>query len=399
MLTVAEFLGDPILFCDGDWVESKDQDQNGDVRLIQLADIGDGEWLDKSNKFLTTEKSEQLRCTELKVGDVLVSRMPEPLGRACLFPGSEKKCVTVVDVCIIRVDPTKVCAKYLMYMLNSPACRREVLKFATGTTRQRISRRNLEKIKVPALPLGKQEQIVAILEKATSLKAKVELSMAELDKLQQSVFLDMFGDPVTNSKRWIDTEELCDHAMISSGITKGRRLREAKVTPVPYLAVSNVQDQRIVLEHVKTIEATSQEIARYALEKGDILLTEGGDPDKLGRGAIWEGQINPCIHQNHVFKVRLNSAVLRREFLSALLSSARGKRYFLRGAKQTTGIASINMSQLKKFPLLIPPLELQDRYVAFLDQLSAQRQIFQTQSAEMEMLFKSLQQRAFSGDL
>ena len=142
---------------------------------------------------------------------------------------------------------------------------------------------------------------------------------------------------------------MCDHATISSGITKGSLLREARVTPVPYLAVSNVQDQRIILENVKSIEATSDEIARYALEKGDILLTEGGDPDKLGRGAIWEGQIDPCIHQNHVFKVRLNSTVLRREFLSALLSSARGKRYFLRGAKQTTGIASINMSQLKKF--------------------------------------------------
>ena len=104
----------------------------------------------------------------------------------------------------------------------------------------------------------------------------------------------MFGDPVTNAKRWIDTEELCDHAMISSGITKGRRLREAEVTPVPYLAVSNVQDQRIVLENVKTIEATSEEIARYALEKGDILLTEGGDPDKLGREPSGKAKSTPA---------------------------------------------------------------------------------------------------------
>ena len=90
------------LFVDGDWIESKDQDQDGDVRLIQLADIGDGRYVNKSNRFLTHAKAVELGCTFLKRGDVLIARMPDPLGRACIFPGDSKQAVTVVDVCVAR---------------------------------------------------------------------------------------------------------------------------------------------------------------------------------------------------------------------------------------------------------------------------------------------------------
>src|SRR5258706_213073 len=99
--TLAALLRDG-LFIDGDWVESKDQDPNGEVRLIQLADVGDGVFRTRSARFLTMEKARELRCTFLEPGDILVARMPEPLGRACIFPGIGRPAVTVVDVCIVR---------------------------------------------------------------------------------------------------------------------------------------------------------------------------------------------------------------------------------------------------------------------------------------------------------
>ena len=366
---------------------------NGQIPWVKISDM-DAREISETVEQITAEGLHESSAKLLNAGTVLFSIFAS-IGKVSVLQVEAATNQAIVGV--VPRDTNTISPDYLGIALEYVAAKLQ--RQARGVAQSNINISILREALIPLPCMAEQKRIAEILDKAYELKAKRQQAIDELDKLQQSVFLDMFGDPVTNAKRWIDTEELCDHAMISSGITKGRRLREAEVTPVPYLAVSNVQDQRIVLENVKTIEATSEEIARYALEKGDILLTEGGDPDKLGRGAIWEGQIDPCIHQNHVFKVRLNSTVLRREFLSALLSSARGKRYFLRGAKQTTGIASINMSQLKKFPLLIPPLELQDRYVAFLDQLSSQRQIFQTQSAEMEILFKSLQQRAFSGDL
>jgi len=109
------------LFTDGDWIESKDQDTNGEIRLIQLADIGDGVFVDKSKRYINRETSQRLKCTYLNKHDILIARMPQPLGRACIFPFEEKQSyVTAVDVCIIR-PPSNVSAKYLMYSINSPS--------------------------------------------------------------------------------------------------------------------------------------------------------------------------------------------------------------------------------------------------------------------------------------
>ena len=116
---IEDIISDSGLFVDGDWVESKDQDPDGDVRLTQLADIGVNTFKNKSNRFMTIKKTNDLNCTFLQKNDVLVARMPDPLGRACLFPEFDQKCVTVVDVAIIRIGKNVCNAKWLMYMLNS----------------------------------------------------------------------------------------------------------------------------------------------------------------------------------------------------------------------------------------------------------------------------------------
>ena len=137
--TFEEAIGPDGLIADGDWVESVDQDPLGDVRLVQLADIGDGEYLNKSARFLTSTKARELRCTFLEPGDVLISRMADPIGRACIFPGDVKPCVTVVDVCIARPDGTIVDSAWLKYAINEPRFRNVVLSRAVGATRPRIS--------------------------------------------------------------------------------------------------------------------------------------------------------------------------------------------------------------------------------------------------------------------
>jgi len=107
MATISGLVGKDGVFKDGDWVESKDQDPNGDVRLIQLADIGDGEFRDRSSRFLTYEKAIELRCTLLNKGDVLVARMPDPLGRACIFPGDKRLLLLLTFVlCVLKIKPS-----------------------------------------------------------------------------------------------------------------------------------------------------------------------------------------------------------------------------------------------------------------------------------------------------
>ena len=145
--TLGDLLSDAELFTDGDWVESKDQDQNGTIRLLQLADIGENYFINKSNRFINESKFSKLRCKEVKKGDILLARMPEPLGRACIFEGLPKKCITVVDVCIIRVNKKNLHNRWLVHAINSQSVRAQINILAKGATRVRISRKNLKQIK------------------------------------------------------------------------------------------------------------------------------------------------------------------------------------------------------------------------------------------------------------
>jgi len=252
---------------------------------------------------------------------------------------------------------------------------------------------------IPLPSINEQKRLVKILDSADALRAKRRASIEQLDNLLQSTFLEIFGDPVTNVRRWNESVLLGEVAEITSGLTKGRKLRNQSTREVPYLAVVNVQDKHLVLDPLKTIEATNGEIGKYRLRRNDLLLTEGGDRDKLGRGTLWRDELTECIHQNHIFRVRLHDERWTPVFLNWLVGSERGKRYFLSQAKQTTGIASINLSQLKRFPLLLPPIQLQQRFSSIVEAVESHKVRLVTQYAELESLFASLQVRVFSGEL
>lgn len=171
--TIGDVIARNGIFTDGDWVESKDQDPDGDVRLIQLADVGDGKFLNKSARYLTRSKAHQLNCTFLKTGDLLVARMPDPLGRCCIFPlDGHEQFVTVVDVCAIRPGTSLVDRRYMMYLINCPQVRTQIARLQSGSTRKRISRTNLGTIPLPLAPFKEQSRIVS----------KIEELFSELDK-------------------------------------------------------------------------------------------------------------------------------------------------------------------------------------------------------------------------
>ncbi|MEQ9036943.1 MAG: restriction endonuclease subunit S [Silicimonas sp.] len=166
------------VFTDGDWVESKDQDPNGSVRLIQLADIADNRFVNKSSRFLTLDKAFELNCTFLKRGDILVARMPDPLGRSCLFPlEGDQSFVTVVDVCVIRLGSVAIEPRYLMRAINSPTVRGQISDLQSGSTRKRISRGNLATVPIPIAPTNEQRRIVE----------KIEAMFDEIDKGVESL--------------------------------------------------------------------------------------------------------------------------------------------------------------------------------------------------------------------
>lgn len=313
---------------------------------------------------------------------------------------TNKKRILGVPSCfdnnVIGIHPTDaIDTRYLYHLLLT----KDLSEFSNRGNPPSIRKTTLEKWQIPLPPLPEQKRIATILDAADALRSKRRQSIAELDTLLQATFLDMFGDPVTNPKGWLDSQKLGEVADIVSGIAKGRKTKVNELREIPYLAVVNVQDKYLKLDHVKTIFATSQEIEKYQLEQNDLLLTEGGDPDKLGRGSIWRGELVECIHQNHVFRVRLETEEIHPIFLNWIVGSARGKMYFMRSAKQTTGIASVNMTQLKAFPLLVPPLELQREFAAIVESIEVQKARMQSHLQELDTLFAALQQRAFNGEL
>lgn len=197
----------------------------------------------------------------------------------------------------------------------------------------------------------------------------------------------------------LPTFPLAQVADIAAGITLGRKTKETELVQVPYLRVANVQDGHLLLSELKTIAATRREIEKWALQDGDLLLTEGGDLDKLGRGSCWRNQVPLCIHQNHIFRVRLPADTYDPDYVSFQIASPYGKAYFLAHAKKTTGIASINQRVLGAFPLMSPPLSEQRRIAADLkDQLAeveVARQAARAQLCEIDGLPGKLLAQAF----
>ncbi len=275
----------------------------------------------------------------------------------------------------------------------------DVRPFISGTTRGKLTKGQAEKILIPVPPIDEQRRIAAILDKADALRRRRKRTLELIDRAAELIFSEMFGDQVNNPRSKKRTERLGCLAEIVSGITKGRKVNGSPTRSVPYLAVANVQDKRLNLDVVKTIDATEDEIRRYRLHMNDLLLTEGGDPDKLGRGTLWRQEIDEAIHQNHIFRVRLTSTEILPIYLMWLIGSPYGKAYFLRSAKQTTGIASINKTQLSDFPVIVPPIELQMKFAASVDAVSRVAGLGLSNSRAIDALFVNLQSRAFSGQL
>ncbi|MCY4066156.1 MAG: hypothetical protein OXF57_07305, partial [Rhodospirillaceae bacterium] len=206
-----------------------------------------------------------------------------------------------------------------------------------------------------------QRRIVGILNRA----AKIERLRARAQELMgefiPALFIRMFGGQHQVSVRY-PCMPLREITEIGSGVTKGRRIDSANAIEVPYLRVANVQDGYLNLDQIKSIRIRRGEERKYALVPGDLVMTEGGDPDKLGRAAVWKGELRYCAHQNHVFRVRPHTEVVLTDYLRDVAGSAYGKAYFLSVAKRTTGIASVNKTQLGGFPVPVPPVELQALY-------------------------------------
>ena len=361
---------------------------DGDINWVTPAELNDdSDIIYESQRKITEQAVQDSSLKPFPAGTVLLSSRA-PIGKVAIA-GVEMYCNQGFKNLICS---NRIYNRYLYHFLKNST---EYLNsLGRGATFKEISKSIVENIEIPLPPLDEQRRIAAVLDKVSGLIAKRREQLDKLDELVKARFVEMFGDPVLNPMDW-PTYHLADMADIVSGITKGRKTKEQNLIEVPYMAVSNVKDGHIDWTTIKTILATQSEIDQYRLLPDDVLMTEGGDPDKLGRGAIIQKPLENCIHQNHIFRVRLNENVILPVYFAEFLQHQKAKQYFLRCAKQTTGIASINMTQLKELPTLVPPRALQKDFTNTVERINKSKLTIQQSLDKLEVLKKALIQQYF----
>jgi type I restriction enzyme S subunit len=306
------------------------------------------------------------------------------------------------DMYPLSFDADRVCVDFAKFVLLADEFTAFAVKESDRARMPKLNREQLLRYKFPLPPLAEQRRLaarltahLAVVERARSA---ADARVAAAEALPAAYLREAFEGLADDCPR----QRLAELADIASGITLGRRAHADGGREVPYLRVANVQEGGLRLGDVYTIRATEEEIAELRLRRGDLVMTEGGDRDKLGRGTWWDEELPECIHQNHIFRVRFRPAAVDHQFFGLQLRSAYVKGYFLAHAKQTTGIATINRRILGDLPVLLPPLADQRRIAAGLSaRLAAAERLAAGCRAERQAvagLPPALLRQAFPGD-
>lgn len=398
----SEIAGETGIFVDGDWIEKKDQDAKGAVRLIQLADVGPGEFRDKSDRHITVEKADELHCTFLRKGDVLIARLGDPLCKACVFP-LDGLYITAVDVAILRIGSDVVNPKYLIYLLNSPWFKDQVKQYESGTTRKRISRKNLDRIEMIFPPLSEQERIVARIEELFSqLDAGVETlkkTKAEIVLYRQAVFSSVIGKYDGVSKK------LSDIAVTVDGDRGKNYPKKAELTQTGdclFLTAANVKPYGWSFEDNTFISKEKDSILHGGrLQKNDVVITTRGT---LGNVAIYDEsvpfdtvRINSCM-----LIIRVTDESVSPYYLAQYLMSPMFK-YQIAKLKSGTAQPQIPANILREIPLKIPSSNDQNAIIGELtgkfSVCDSIEQTVDTALQQAEAMRQSILKDAFEGKL
>jgi len=300
---------------------------------------------------------------------------------------------------VLRAEP-KVDPRYLSYFVSSSQVRDKWSLLARGTNINNLKAGDVASTVVPLPPLAEQECIVDGIEEQFS---RIDAGAAALERVRKNLKrmrTAAFATIADSVDSWITLGEIAD---VVGGVTKdGKRQSDPSFIEVPYLRVANVQRGFLDLNVVTTIRVPPATARNLRLEPGDILFNEGGDRDKLGRGWIWEGKISDCIHQNHVFRARLRTERFEPKFVS-MHGNTFGRTWFETMGKQTTNLASLNLTTLKSFPVPDLPIERQCEIVAEVERevslVDALELAADHSFARCDSLRSAILAAAFSGEL
>jgi len=398
--------------------------------------------------FIDDKKFHELSSFWVQEGDFLIS-CSGTMGRIARVPVGAPKGVINQALLRIRLIEYAVYPNFFLKLFRSPTIQEKVLTKSGGGAIQNLAAvKVLKAIKLPLPPFAEQKQIATkldeLLAQVETLKTRLDTIPTILKRFRQSVLAAAVSgklteewrnnsstsnlsqeiklcDQIIKDKKTISLSNkeffpedllfeipetwkwvrLCRISEVVSGVAKGSKSKEETIE-LPYLRVANVQRGYLNLDEIKLISVPISKAKKLYLQPGDILFNEGGDLDKLGRGWIWEGQVENCIHQNHVFRARLYNNLFEPKYLS-YYGNSEGKAYFIGAGSQTVNLANINKTSLSLLPVPLPPSKEQteiirhvEQYFTFADQIE---QRVKDAQKRVNNLTQSILAKAFRGEL
>lgn len=395
-------------FFDGDWILSSDMDSDGDVRLLQLSDIGIGDFLDKSDKHISFSTYKKLNCTKLCAGDVMISRMAEPIARSCIVPEFSYTAITAVDVAIMRCNSAVIINRFLNYLCNTPWFTDLAFSRARGTTRVRITRANLGEMPLPLPPLSEQQRIVdrieSIFAKLDEAKEKAQAVVDGFELWKSAILHEAFTGELT--AKWREEHEIKiddwkkykidECCKVGSGGTPSRRHPEYYEGSIPWIKTGEIDWNDILDAEEKISDAAVQDSSAKIYEPGVVLVAMYGMGVTRGKAAILRVQ---AATNQAVCVLQPKNDLLNRYLFYYFMYNYWNIREKSVGGNQLNLSATI----IKNFDILIPSIDEQSEIIRILDGLLAKekaaKEAAESVLDQIDTMKKAVLARAFRGEL
>ena len=351
--------------------------------------------------FITQEKFASLSRGKLERNDLVIT-LRGTLGSCCIF--SSKYTTGFINAQMMIIRPTnKVDASYLYYFITSPGTKNRFERLNTGSAVPQLTGKQIGELEIPLPPLDEQKRIAAILDRADAIRQKRKQAIELADEFLRSVFLEMFGDPVTNPKGWeqVPLSTLSDKILNGTTPKGGSDVYVEK--GIAFLRSQNVWKKRIDLDDIVYLDdETHAKMSKSSLKHKDILITKTGrintENSSLGRAAIYYGKDDEANINGHVYLVRLKPDNVH-EFIEFILTTKEYRDHIRSVCVGGVDKRQLNKNHIEEFPIICPPSNEQQRFVKILHQSQKVLDNYKEQLVEAQNNFSALTQKAFLGQL
>lgn len=329
-------------------------------------------------------------------GDVLFSK-DGTVGKVHVV-STDQPFAVLSSLAILRPRAGKVDSAYLGHVLRSPAVLDDALKKKTGSAIRRIVLGDLKRVRLPLPSLTEQRRIAAILDQAETLRTQRRAALAQIDSLTQSLFLDMFGDPLDIPKRWprLRMSELFETSPLFGTMIPADAQRGSWLC----LRVANIQDWQLTLEDKKYVDLPDSAIERHSVKAGDLLMARAiATQEHLGKCIVVQPGDEQWAFDSHLMRLRFDPARALPVFIRQMLRTPGGRILFLKASRKSSVQYNINTKEISALEIPLPPLFLQQTFATRIQAIESLKATHRAALAELDALFASLQHRAFSGEL